>query len=98
ALVRLDDLLRDGHAEARSLLLGREEGIEDALDLVRRDAAAVVAHAHGGALAAVLDEQVDAAALRHGPERVDGVVEDVGEYLPELLAVGDDRRAGDVVP
>ena len=47
--------------------------------------------------AAVLDEEVDAAALGDAGERVDRVVEDVGEDLAELLGVGDDGRAGDVV-
>src|SRR5262245_49237875 len=64
-LVRLDDLLRDRHTEAGPLLLRREEGVEDALDLVRRDAATVVTHPDGRAPVAVLDEQVDAPVLGH---------------------------------
>ena len=47
---------------------------------------------------AVLDEQLDARARSADAlERVDGVVEDVGEHLAQLLAVGDDGRPGDVV-
>src|SRR5881397_4144984 len=46
ALVRLDDLLGDRHPEARALVLGGEEGVEDAVELVGGDAAAVVPYAH----------------------------------------------------
>src|SRR6185295_2813273 len=46
ALVRLDDLARDRHAEPGALVLGGEERIEDAADLVGRNTAAVVAQAH----------------------------------------------------
>ena len=84
--MRLDDLLRDRHAEAGALLLGGEERVEDAVDACRRDAAAVVADAHRRAAAAVLDEEVDAPALGDAAERVDRVVEDVDEDLAELLA------------
>src|SRR5690242_1823894 len=71
ALVRLDDLPRDRHPETRALLLGGEERIEDAGDLVVRDPAAVVAEADGRPTVAVLDEEVDAPALGYGGERVD---------------------------
>src|SRR5262245_27792224 len=86
-LVRLDDLARIRHAEPGALLLGGEERVEDAIDLVGRDAAAIVAHAHHGATAAVFDEQIDAPALGERLERVDGVVEHVGEHLLQLLLV-----------
>src|SRR5205823_1763033 len=91
ALVRLDDLLRDRHAEPGAALLGGEERVEDAVELLGRDAAAVVAHPDGGEAVAVLDEQVDAPSLGNRRERVDGVVDDVGEHLAAL-------RGGDRVP
>src|SRR5437899_3217589 len=97
ALVRLDDLLRDRHAEPGAVLLGGEERVEDAVELLGRDARAVVAQADGGEPVAVLQEEVDAPAFRDGCERVDRVVEDVGEHLPELLGVGLNGGAGDVV-
>src|SRR5215813_11692845 len=61
--VRLDDLLRDRHAEPGAVVLGGEERIEDAVDLLRRDALPVVAHAHRRLPSAVLDVEVEPAAL-----------------------------------
>src|SRR5262245_17400082 len=98
ALVRLDDLPRDRHAEAGPPGLGGEERIEDAVDPLGRDAAAVVAYAHGGLPCPVFEEDFQTAAFRHTVERVDRVVEDVREHLAELLAVGEHGRPGDVVP
>src|SRR5436309_1532651 len=97
-----DDFLGDGHAETSSLVLRGEERVEDAADLVRRDAAAVVADAHGRrsavAARAVLDEQVDPPPFGYAVERIDGIVQNVGEYLSQLLAIREDGRSDDVVP
>src|SRR5207245_3174520 len=97
SLVGLDDLLRDRHAESGSLLLGGEERVEDAFDLVGRDAASVVAYPDDGPTVAVLEEQVDPPSLRDAGQSVDRVVEQVGEDRAELLRVGLDGRTGDVV-
>src|SRR6185436_8318287 len=73
SLVSLDDLPRDRHAEPGALLFRREKRVEDPLDLVRRDAATVVAHADGRVVAAVLDEEVDAPPLGDRLEGIDRV-------------------------
>src|SRR5206468_6663413 len=51
----LDDLARDGQAEAEAAALGRDEILEDGLQAIRRDAAAGVVDAHLHALVVPLD-------------------------------------------
>src|SRR5216117_4194925 len=97
ALVRLDDLLRDRHAETGALLLGGEEGVEDAVELVGRYAAAVVPHADRRGAGAVVEEEVQAAALGDARQLVDGVVDHVHEHAAQLVGVGLHGRPGDVV-
>src|SRR5262249_15781050 len=92
--VRLDDLLRDRHAEAGALLLGGEEGIEDAVELLGRDAAPVVADTHHGVVAAVLDEELVATVVRAAVEGADGVVGHVRDDLLPLPRAGQTGRPG----
>ena len=46
SIVRVHDLADDGKAEARTLGLGREEGIENPVAQLARDARPVVGHVH----------------------------------------------------
>src|SRR5262245_37557799 len=76
------------------LLFRREEGLEDAAELLRRDAAATVRDLDHRAVA------LAAGADRNGPRsahRVDRVVDDVGPDLVETAAERPDGRQAPVV-
>src|SRR5207237_756726 len=86
-------LVHERQPEARARLLGGEEGMEDVLQLIRRDARALVADLHhdGGRRPedrAIADVEHDAPA---GRARFDGVQEQVQHDLLQLVRI---RRHG----
>src|SRR5439155_2764229 len=98
---RGDETLRDGQAEAASLLavaLGvpeLEELVEHAIELVGRNARPRVAYA---SLDAAVGETAGRCPHVSGRGELDGVVEQVAEHPPELHAVrpNPDRGVDDV--
>ena len=96
AAVHLDDAVRDGEAEARPLadLLGREERAEQLVQVLRRDAHALVLHGDDDVLLGAVQRDGDGAAVGH---RVLGVGEQVGEHLDDLVAVELGRGVVEVV-
>jgi hypothetical protein len=90
--VVLHDALADGQAQAGALLLGGEEGDEEAAQVTRRNAHPGVAKAHlqeGGrgpapGRAAQAGRDLQLASLGHGLQGVEGQVE---EHLAQLLGV-----------
>ena len=89
AAVRLDDVARDGEAEARALALGREERVEDARADVLRDAAAAVVDVDDDAHPLGRDAHVDGPAVGH---RLAGVAQQVEQRLAELRLVEERGR------
>src|SRR5262249_25438489 len=92
AAVLLDDALHDAEAETGpGLALRREEGLPDALEVLGRDAAAVV-----------LDDEPGAPALRVEPEadrpaffrRLDRVADEIQRNLQDFLVIDDRGRFG----
>ena len=99
AAVRVDDRIGDGEAEPRSEFLGREVGVEDAIELVRRDAVSLVLHREADVAARrepghrerrvfrqflVRQRDVHDAASRHRLERVE---HQVVHHLADLIEV-----------
>src|SRR5579862_7602695 len=85
----VDDALDDPQADARTLLaLSAEEWLEDGLEIFLRNSAAGVAHTHNHlVLRRPLDRQRQVALF---PDSVDGVRDQVGEYLAQLA--GENRN------
>src|SRR5207253_10665097 len=90
AAVGLDDAVDDGEAEAGAPLLGGEERVEDALQVVGADALARVGDLEQRLVVVAREPHVDAAAGRGG---VGGVAEKVPEHLAELPRVGPDQHS-----
>src|SRR6202158_1684681 len=79
SLVGFDDLFRDGHPEPGALVLGGEERIKDAINLLGGNGAALVTGTHGGAAVALLTKQLDPSPLGDVLQGVNCVVQDIGE-------------------
>jgi len=92
--VGTDDTLNDHQAQAGALLLGGVEGLEDAVDLLLRNAAAGVSHANPDAVGALAGLQGERAAFGHG---LQGILDEVDEDLLDLRRVdrGDGQLARD---
>ena len=88
--MRLDDGLGDGQAEAKPLFVhgcrvaAPAETLENAIELLRRDANAAVVHTHRDLVVQTLDRDIDR-AFRVGVAR--GIVEQNEEKLPEPRGV-----------
>ena len=90
AAVVVHQLARHEQAQAGAVLLRREIGLEQPAGVLRRDAAAVVAHASTSTPPGRrVDAQLDPAVAVGG---VDGVEDQVEEHLHELVAHADQRR------
>ena len=89
--MRLDDVARDGEAEARALALGREERVEDARADVLGDAAAAVVDVDDDAHPLGRDAHLDGAAVGH---RLARVAQQVEQRLAQLRLVEERRAAG----
>jgi hypothetical protein len=95
ASVRLDDGAHDGKPQSHALRLRREEGLEDAVAVFRRDAGTRIAHAD--LRAPVLHARLHAhfaLALRRACGRVDRVDGQVGDGLPDLHRIPPSRQEG----
>ena len=85
----LDDFPGEGQTEARSPRLPREEGVEDFIEILRRNARTVV-----------VDTQRDVSVAGGGPDAdgalsrqsVEGIENEVYQYLLHLVAVKKDFR------
>lgn len=86
-----DDAQRGINVKGSTLshLLRGEEGIENALLHVRRNAGAIVADFHDGAIQLVKRANPELAFAVHG---VNGIINEIGPHLIELAAVGTDAR------
>jgi hypothetical protein len=90
-LVLVDDLLHDREPQARALGLGRDIRLEDAAHDSFGDAGAVVAHREQHSCGALARGDQDARRVDPG-ERVDRVLEQVVEHLPQHGGIGIDLR------
>lgn len=93
----LDDSIRDAEPEPRALAdgLGGEEGIEDAFEVLGRDALAGVGDLHPHLLAPASRAQRDRAPLLDGLDRVE---QEIQEHLVELRGQAFDLRDFAVLP
>src|SRR3989442_15954860 len=91
----LDQVLDDRQTEPRAAFLARAtrvyavEALEDAGQVIRRDAAAGVGDSHDRGASCALYGDMDPTASWRVPQRV---VEQVGEDLPQSFGVAVDRR------
>ena len=89
AVVGAHNPLDDHQAQAAAFFLGRIKRLEDAVELLLRNAAAGVGHAHPDAVAVLAGLQSQRAARRHGLRRV---FHQVHQHLLQLRRVN--RRGG----
>jgi hypothetical protein len=87
--VLLNHLLHEGQPEAGAALLGRVEGVEDPPQVLRRDAAAGVAHQHLHRPLGPPRRHGEGAAAGHG---LAGVAHQVEQHGPERPLVAPHRR------
>jgi len=99
----LNDALRDGEPQTRAVFLGGEERFEEAVEIFRGDARAIVrdgdAHVRSADRAGVRGERDDFSG--HGefarrPHGFDGVEQKIYEGLLQLVIVAFDRVGGGV--
>src|SRR4051812_8633479 len=90
--VLLNNAVADAQSEAGSLSyrLGGVERIEDAIHFT--DARAAVVHSHESQRAFSSDVYLQRSTARVLKHRVDGIIDDVQEYLFKLMSVRDHGR------
>src|SRR5258708_7387850 len=99
AAVVLHDLLDDRKAKAGAFAARRHVGLGQPLPAFLRQSLAVVLHDHADRVAVFLQGERDLARLQSlagcrfpAFDRLSGVLEDVGQHLPDLPAVADRRH------